>query len=73
MFLTCYILFLIKGVTTLEKKYVNNKGADQPAQPHSLINIILYLESRIPVHATSKFSKFYLVHVAEKTALNLSN
>ena len=59
-------LFLIKAVTTLEEKMnVNNKGADHPAQPHNLININFYLESRIPVHATSKFSRFYLVPVAE--------
>ena len=40
--------------------FANNKGADQPAHPHSLIStfVICLLESTISRLATSEFSNF---------------
>ena len=39
--------------------YANNKGADQPAHPHSLIStfVVRYLDSIIPTLAKSKLSR----------------
>ena len=38
--------------------YVNNKGTDQPAHPHSLISafVVPFLDSTIPVLAKSDFN-----------------
>ena len=45
--------------------YVNNKGADQPARPHSLISyfVVCCLDSTMHVYAKSKVS------VAEQASL----
>ena len=50
----------------------NNKGADQPAHPRSLIStfVVHYLDSIIPILAKSKFSRLYLVSVAEQAGLS---
>ena len=47
--------------------FANNKGADQPAHPRSLIStfVVRCLDGRIPVLAKSKFSRLELVCVAE--------
>ena len=52
---------------------MNYKGADQPADSHSLIIAIVtrFLESIISTLATSEASIFYLVSVAEETGLSL--
>ena len=52
--------------------YANNKGADQPAHPRSLIStfIVRYLEL-IPIIAKSKISRLQLVSVAEQAGLCL--
>ena len=52
----------------------NNKGADQPVHPHSLISAfaIHFLESIIRKLATSIISIFWLVSVAEETGLSLT-
>ena len=52
----------------------NNKGADQPVHLRRLISAsdICLLESIIYYLATSKFSVFYLVSVAEETGLSLA-
>ena len=52
----------------------NNKGADQPAHTRSLISAfaIRLLESIISKLATSEFSIFYIVSVAEQAGLNLT-
>ena len=52
--------------------FTNNKGADQPAHPHSLISalVILILESSIFRLATSRI--LWLVSVAEGTCLSLA-
>ena len=40
--------------------YANNKGADQPGHPHSLISafVICFLESIVPKLATGEISIF---------------
>ena len=54
--------------------FANNKGADQPVLPSSLIStfVICVLESSIPRLATNKISFFYLVSVAEQAGLSLT-
>ena len=54
--------------------FANNKGADQPAHPHSLIIafVIRVLVSIISRFAMSKISIFWLVSVGEKNGLSLS-
>ena len=54
--------------------FANNKGADKPAHPLSLIStfVIRLLESSISRLATSKLSIFLLVSVAEQAGLNLT-
>ena len=54
--------------------YMNNKGADQPAHPCSLIStfVVRYLDSMICILALSKVSRFQLVPVAEQADLNLT-
>ena len=51
--------------------YVNNKGADQPAQPHSLISIFIIqcLDSMICILAISNDSIFWLASVDEQAGL----
>ena len=52
----------------------DNKGADQPAHPRSLISafVFRFLKSIISKLATSDISTFYLVSVTEETGLNLA-
>ena len=54
--------------------YANNKGADQPAHPRSLIStfVIRCSDSMICMLAISKVSRFQLVSVAEQAGLNLT-
>ena len=56
--------------------YANNKDADQPAHPRSLIStfVIRCLDSMtcILAIAISKISRFYLASVAEQDGLNLT-
>ena len=51
--------------------YTNNKGADQPAHPRSLISafVVRCLDSIIPLLAKSKISRLQLVSVAEQVGL----
>ena len=58
---------------TCLRRFANNKGADQPAHPRSLISafIICFLETTISKLATSESSIFQLVSVAEETGLSL--
>ena len=46
--------------------YANNKGADQPAHPRSLIStfVVRCLDSIIPLVSISKISRLYLASVA---------
>ena len=54
--------------------YANNKGADQPAHPRSLIStfVVRCLDSMICIHAISNDSRFSLASVAEQVGLNLT-
>ena len=66
------------GLTTEKSVFrgvVSNKGADQPAHLcSSLISafVILFLENVIPKLATSEFSIFYLVSVAEQASFGIT-
>ena len=53
--------------------YANNKGADQPAHPRSLIStfVVRYLDSIIPILAKSKVSRLLLVSVVEQASLSI--
>ena len=54
--------------------YANNKGADQPAHPRSLINtfIVRCLDSIIPLVSIHKISSLYLASVPAQAGLSLS-
>ena len=53
--------------------YANNKGADQPAHPRSLISafVVPCLDSIIPPLAIAKISSLQLFCVAEQAGLSL--
>ena len=53
---------------------MNNKGADQPEHPHSLIStfVIRLLESIIYKRDTSEISIFYVASVAEQAGLGMT-
>ena len=65
--------FTIMGRNCLQW-FTNNKGADQPAHLHSLINafVIRLLESIQSRLAMSVTSTFYQVSVAEQAGLSLA-
>ena len=67
-------IFGPRRVKTCHRRFANNKGADQPAHPRSLISAIVFrfLESIICELATDEMSIFYLVSVAEETCLKLA-
>ena len=52
--------------------YANNKGANQPAHPCSLIStfVVRCLDSMICILAISEVSRSYLASVAEQAGLN---
>ena len=55
--------------------YANNKGADQPTHPRSLISALLFaalIDSIVPVHAKPKLSRPELVTVSEQAGLSLT-
>ena len=54
--------------------YTNNKGTDQPAHPRSLISafVVLCVDSIIPILATSRISRLYLVPVTKQSGLSLT-
>ena len=58
----------------LSSGFANNKGADQPAHPHSLISAYVncLMESIISRLDTGGISIFYIVFVAEETGLKLA-
>ena len=51
--------------------YANNKGADQPAHPRSLISafVVRCLGSIIPLVSIHEISSFYMASVAEQAGL----
>ena len=54
--------------------YANNKGADQPAHPRSLISAFVArcLDSTIPLVSISEISSLYLASVATQASLSLT-
>ena len=54
--------------------YANNKGADQPAHPRSLISafVIRCLDSIISLVSISEISSLYLASVSEQAGLSLT-
>ena len=54
--------------------YANNKGADQPAHPRSLIGafVVRCLDSVMSLVSVSKFSSLMLASVAEQASLSLT-
>ena len=54
--------------------YANNKDADQPAHPRSLINVLVVrlLDSVTPILAKSKISRLWLASEAEHAGLSLT-
>ena len=54
--------------------YANNKGADQPAHPRSLINafVVRCLHSIIPLLAKSEISRLKLASEEEQAGLSLT-
>ena len=69
-----YTLFGPGHAKTCLMPYANNKGADQPAHPRSLIStfIVRCLNRMICILAISKISRFQLASVAEQDGLNLT-
>ena len=53
--------------------YANNKGADQPVHPHSLIStfVVHCLDSIIPLVSVCEISSLYLASMAAKAGLSL--
>ena len=54
--------------------YANNKGADQPEHPRSLISTIVVhcLDSIIPLVSISKISSLYIASAAAQASLCLT-
>ena len=54
--------------------YLNNKGADQPAHPRSLISafVVHCLDSIMSLVSVTKISSLMLAFVAEQTDLSLT-
>ena len=59
---------------TCLRGFANDKDADQPVHPRSLISVfvICFSESNIPKLATNKISMFCLVSVAEQAGMSLT-
>ena len=54
--------------------YANNKGADQPVHPRSLIStfVVRCLDSTIPLVVIFQISRLQLASIAEQVGLNLT-
>ena len=54
--------------------YANNKGADQPARPRSLISafVVRCLDSVMPLVSVTKISSLMLASVAAQAGLSLT-
>ena len=55
--------------------YANNKGADQPAHPRSLIStfVVRCLDSVMSLVSVTKISSLMLASVAEQASLSLTS
>ena len=67
--LCCFLIKNVKRATSLFLPYANNKGADQPAHPRSLIStfVVCCLDSVIPHLAIAEISRLYLISEADLT------
>ena len=68
---------MLKWATSWENlflPYANNKGADQPTYPRSLIStfVVRCLDSMTPIVAISNFSTIQLASAAEQAGLSLN-
>ena len=65
--------FGLRREKTCFRWFANNKGADQPARPRSLISafVVRVFETIIPRLASIAISILWLVSVAEEAGLNL--
>ena len=68
------VLYGPRREKTCLRWFANNTGADEPAHPRSLISnfVIRLFKSIISRLAAYKVSVFYLVFVAEQTALKFA-
>ena len=59
---------------TCRMSYANNKGADQPAHPRSLISafVVCCLDSVISLVSVTKISSLMLASIAEQAGLSLT-
>ena len=73
--LGCYSTIWVPSWENLFLPYANDKGADQPAHPHSLISafVVHCLDSIIPLLAIAENSRPKPVSVAEQTNLSLTS
>ena len=51
--------------------YANNKGADQPVHPHSLISAFIFIAKIILLVSISEISSLYLASVAAQASFSL--
>ena len=71
----CWVNFIFEPghEKTCLLSYANNKGADQPALPRSLISafVVRCLDSLMSLDSVTKISSFMLASVAEQASLSL--
>ena len=70
----CGFTIWARSCETCLMSYANNKGADQPAHPRSLISTFVFrcLDGMICILAISKVSLCYLASGAEQAGLSLT-
>ena len=70
---TLHVFIWATSWETLFMPYMNNKGADQPAHPRSLISTFVArcLDSIIPLVSTSEISSLYLASANAQAGLSL--
>ena len=66
--------YMSRAMRKLVMSYANNKGADQPAHPRSLISafVVCFLDSVMSLVSVTKLSSFMLASVAEQASLSLT-
>ena len=74
IFATEYILYELDHEKMCLMSYANNKGADQPAHPHSLISafVVHCLDSVMSLVFVTKISSLMLASVAAQAGLSLT-
>ena len=66
--------YLAASLQNLFMPYANNKSADQPAHPRSLIStfVVRCLDSIIPLFSISEISSLYIASVAAQAGLGIT-